>query len=265
MVTAAMMATVGATLLAQPAPPLQAARIVEHVGTPLPRDLTFSDADGRRVSLGSLIGSRPLVISLAYFTCPMLCHLGQDGAADAFRDSGWHLGDDFEAVTVSIDPRDRSEAALAWRRRAAQRLHRPEDGLGWRFLIGDPTSIAALADALGFEYAYDEASGQYSHAAALYVIATDGRIARYLYGIDYEPSALAAALEAARQNQLGGPVDRLLLRCYHYVPSLRRHGGFVAWLLRLGGLSVTLSIASLLIMLWRRERRATGLAQDLGR
>lgn len=244
----------GAAIEAQGGPPpLQAATIVERVGEPLPRALAFTDTGGRPVTLGALLDRGPVVISLAYFTCPMLCHLGQDGAADAFRATRARLGRDYTAVTVSIDPRDRPDVARTWQVRALARAGLPADHEPWRFLVGDAAQSRALAEALGFHYGFDPDSGQYSHAAALYVITADGRVGRYLYGITYAPAALDAALEAAAANRVGGPVDRFLLRCYHYVPALRRHAGFVAWLLRLGGLVVTLGIGAGLAVLWRRD------------
>jgi protein SCO1/2 len=199
-------------------------------------------------------GSKPLVISLAYFNCPMLCPFGQEGAADAFRDSGWQLGRDFRALTVSIDPRDTPATARDWHDRMANRLHEDPAALDWHFLVAREADVRRLAETLGFEYAYDKQSGQYSHPAALFVITSSGRVSHYLYGITYDPSVLAAALSDARDNKGGSSVERFLIRCFHYIPSLRQHGSFVTWLLRLGGAGVTASVGGLLLVLWRRER-----------
>jgi protein SCO1/2 len=128
----------------------------------------------------------------------------------------------------------------------------PHSG-GWRFLTGPAPRIRALAGALGFRYAYDPASGQYAHAAALFVITADGRIAKYLYGVSFDGVELAAALDQARLNRVGGPVDRFLMRCFHYVPALREHGPAVAWLLRLTGLAVVAGAGGVLAALWRRD------------
>lgn len=238
------------------AAPLAAATIEEHLGAPVPASLTFTGEDGRPVSLSSLVGGKPLVISLAYFSCPMLCPLGQDGAADAFRDSGWELGRDFRAVTISIDPHDTPAVASEWQSRVAARLHRPASDLDWHFLTGDEPSIRKIADAVGFHYAYDPATAQYSHAAALFVVGVDGRLSRYIYGITFTGRDMADALAAARDGRRLASRESFLLRCFHYVPALRQHGGFVVWLLRLGGLGVTATIASALFLLWRREVRA---------
>jgi protein SCO1/2 len=235
--------------------PLQGAVIVEHLGNAIPRSLAFTDQDGHTRTLGSMLGGKPLVLSLAYFTCPMLCQLGQDGAADGFRDSGWQLGADFRAVTVSIDPRDRPETARRWRDRAAAHLGRRLQAADWPFLVGQEHAIRQLADAVGFKYAYDPASGQYSHAAALFVIGNDGRVSRYVYGITFDGATIADALTAARANRQVTSLETFLMRCFHYVPALRQHGGFVVWLLRIGGVLVTAAIGGTLFVLWRREVR----------
>jgi protein SCO1/2 len=235
--------------------PLQSATITEHLGAALPAALTFTDDGGHTITLDSLLGGKPLVISLAYFSCPMLCPLGQDGAADGFRASGWQLGRDFRAVTISIDPRDRPSVAHAWRERVAGRLGVPASAVDWPFLVGDEPNIRRLADAVGFQYSYDEASGQYSHAAALFVVGADGRVSRYVYGIAFDPADLAGALTAAGANRRVSSLETVILRCFHYVPALRQHGGFVVWLLRIGGLTVTAAMVSMLLVLWRREAR----------
>ncbi len=253
------LATLGAVCLATTAfaqPPLLSSSIVEHLGQPVPRSLTFTDDAGRQVTLGSLMDGRPLVIGLAYFTCPMLCHLGQDGAADAFRDSGWQLGRDFRAVTISIDPHDTPAVAHQWRERAAEHLHVSASAMDWPFLVGEEPTIRRLADAVGFRYAYDETTGQYSHAAALFIAGADGRLSHYLYGITFTPADVAAALSAAKGNRRLPSTETFLMRCFHYIPALQRHGGAIVWLLRTTGVLVTASIASALILLWRREGRA---------
>ncbi len=237
---------------AQPA--LQRANVVEHLGAAVPGDVRLVDETGQPVSLSSLIGTKPVVLSLAYFNCPMLCPLEQQGMADALRDSGWRIGPDFRAVTVSIDPSDTPAVARQWRARTAARLGVPADGLDWHYLVGRQPEIRRLADAVGFEYARDPESGQFSHAAVLFVIGADGRIAQYLYGISFAPKDVADALSAARSNATRSTAERFLMRCYHYIPSLRRHGGLITWTLRFGGGLVTATLGIGLVVLWRRER-----------
>jgi protein SCO1/2 len=143
---------------------------------------------------------------------------------------------------------------MDWHNRMASRLGQNPAALDWHFVVGKEADVRRLAETLGFEYAYDAASGQYSHPAALFVVTISGHVSRYLYGITYDGSALASALSDARDNKGRGSVERLLIRCFHYVPSLRQHGSFVTWLLRLGGAGVTVSVGALLLVLWRRER-----------
>ncbi len=256
LIAAVLACQAGASAAHEVQSPLQQAVIVEHLGATVPRDLTFTDSSGRPLALGTLLGDgKPLVISLAYFTCPMLCPLGRDGLADALRGAGLRLGTDVRALTVSIDPRDTPARAAEWRRQAAARLGVGAAGLDWHFAVGREPEIRRLADTLGFSYAYDAESGQYSHATAVFLIGGNGTISRYLYGISFDADVFASAVAAARVNTRGRALDRLLLRCFHYVPSLRRHGGLVTWVLRTGGAAVVLCVGSLLFMLSRREPR----------
>jgi protein SCO1/2 len=132
---------------------------------------------------------------------------------------------------------------------------RSPEPLDWHFLVGDQPAIRQLADAVGFRYGYDATTGQYSHAACVFVIGADGRVSQYVYGITFEPSQIAAALSAASANQQVRSAETFLMRCFHYVPALRQHGGFVIWLLRIGGIAVTAAIGSALALLWRGEVR----------
>jgi protein SCO1/2 len=239
------------------APPLQQARVEEHLGATLPLDLTFRDADGRSVRLRDVVtGGPPVVLVLAWFRCPMLCGLVLDATARALHTLDANpTVPHARAVTVSIDPSDRPPAAHAMQARLLAARGRPGDTADWPFLVGDEPAIRALADAVGFRYARDPASGNFAHPAVVVVLTPAGRVASYVYGTDVPSAILAGALARAAGGRTTSPVDRILLRCFHYVPALRRWAGLVGGVLRVGGLLTLLALGAMFALLVRRARR----------
>jgi protein SCO1/2 len=234
--------------------PLAAAGVDEHLGAQLPLELGFTGPDGAPVRLGDAFhDGKPVVLALAYYHCTMLCPLVLRGAATLARESTPRPGADYHLLTVSIDPRDRPADAAKARSDlfAMTRPGAPE----WRFWTGGQESVAALADALGFRYRYDPRSDQFAHAAVLFVLTPRGQISRYLYGVDVPRAQFEAALAAAAQGETGSSFERILLRCFHYVPALRRYGAAVAEGLRGAGVLIVLSVAGGLALLTRGVRR----------
>jgi protein SCO1/2 len=226
----------GAARAAVPASPLEAAAVREHVGAALPLELPFRDEQGRAVRLGDYFGERPVVLVLGYYHCRMLCGLVLDGAAAALRDAPAST----QVVSVSIDPRD--SAASAARRQAGLLAALGWPAARWPFLTGAPDAVRALAEAVGFDYRYDPDTDQYAHAALLTVATPDGRISSYLYGVSFDSAQLSAALSSAAAGSLRETRQPLLLRCFHYVPSLRRYAGPITAFLRIGALVVVLAM-----------------------
>lgn len=228
--------------------------IDEHLGRSVPAGLTFVDQDGKPVRLGDRLSrGRPVVLVLAYYRCPMLCDLVLRGLARALRTIGWTPGREVDLLTVSIDPSDTPAAARLKQGHVLQALGHPEAASGWPFLVGDEASSRRLADAMGFQYVYDPRSHQYAHPAGAVVLTPEGRMARYVYGVDFRPLDLRLALTEAGQGKVGGVVDRVLLTCFRYDPTARRYGIYVVGLLKGGGLLVLLTVGICLGVLWRRE------------
>lgn len=255
-------------LVAQPAPDgrpaiLRGVDIVQHLGRPLPLDLAFKDEAGRTVRLGDYFGKRPVVLVLAYYDCPMLCTQVLNGLVSAMRVLSFDAGREYEVVTVSFDPRDDPSDARAKKEPYVARYGRAGAAAGWHFLTGEPPSIAALTNAVGFRYAWDEKIGQFAHASAIYVATPEGRLARYFYGIEYAPRDLRLAIVEASRGKIGNPVDQLLLFCYHYDPASGRYGAVVMNMVRAGGVVFVLILSTFLFVMWRRERRRAALAASL--
>jgi protein SCO1/2 len=162
-------------------------------------------------------------------------------------------GREYEVVTVSFDPRDDPSDARAKKVPYVARYGRPGGEAGWHFLTGKPKEIAALTEAVGFRYAWDERLEQFAHASAIYVATPDGRLSRYFYGIEYAPRDLRLALVEASKGKIGTPVDQLLLYCYHYDPAAGRYGAVVMNMLRVAGVVFVLILSTFLLIMWRRE------------
>ena len=196
-------------------------------GAEIPLNLEFQDENGARVLLGDVVSKQvPTVLVLAYYGCPNLCTLVMNSLTDVAR--GMEIGRDFKIVSVSIDPAEKPSLALAKQRTYLARfgLDPSHRQLDWKFLVADPEAPGAarsLADAVGFHYAYDAASKQYSHPSGIAVLSPDGRVSQYLMGIQFTRADFTQALGLARAKRSGGLVSDLILLCAHYNPFTSAH------------------------------------------
>lgn len=260
---AAAAGVASAQLANQAVPALDKVGVEEHLDARLPLELEFIDEAGRTVRLGDYFdGARPVILTLNYYRCPMLCGLQLNGVVTGLEDVDWTPGVEFEMVTVSIDPLETPELAQAKKENYLKRYQRPAAARGWHFLTGRQVNIERLAETVGFGYTYDVASGQYAHAAAIFVITPDGRIARYLYGIEYPPKSLKLALMEASEGKIGSAFDQLIMYCFHYDPASRRYAPVAMNIMRVGGGATALLLGVTLGTWWlresRRRRRAHG-------
>lgn len=245
----------------QPLAALQDIDVIEHLGERVPAGLAFTDLAGRSVTLGSLLGQgKPVLVTLGYHRCPMLCGLVLDGLVKALKASGLQLGKDLLAVDVSIDPAEETKLAADTQKRVLQLAgagaKTPATPADWPFWLskGDGGAAArALADAVGFRYKYDETSKQYAHEAVAFVLSPDGMVARYLYGVDYPARDFRMAVVEAGGGRVGTSVDKVILSCYRYDPVTRRYAPFVFGFVRIGALLVFFALAGLMTVLWRKE------------
>ncbi|MDI3287981.1 SCO family protein [Polyangium sp. 15x6] len=230
------------------------ADVDERLGGYVPRDIVLRGERGEEVKTGELLaGDVPVLLVLAYYRCPMLCPLLLTGVSKGLAEAGYTPGEDYRLVTVSIDPEDTPTDAAKRRDALAEKLGAKPGSL--RFLVGTAEASRAVADAVGFRYGYDSSTEQYAHPAVVTVLAPDGRISRYLYGL--EPSAwdLRLALVEAAAGKVGTIVDRVLVTCYRYDPATRRYGPYITGFLRIGSLLILCTVGTTLGMLWRRDRR----------
>jgi len=236
--------------------------IDQKLNEQLPLDLVFRNENGESVKLGDYFGKKPVVLSLVYYQCPMLCNQVLNGMVTAFKVMAFQPGQEFEAVTVSFDPRETAALAAAKKNTYVNYLpeaRRARAADGWHFLTGDAANIKRLTDAVGFRYHFDEATNQFAHASAIYVTTPQGKLARYFYGIEYAPRDLRLGLIEAADNKIGSPVDQLLLYCFHYDPATGKYGAVVMNMMRAGGLAMLVVMVAMFIFFRRREQARSNL------
>jgi protein SCO1 len=251
------------TVVAQMATPTPPPNIMTDVGIDqrlnehIPLDLSFRNEKGDTVKLADYFQSKPVIVSLVYYRCPMLCTQVLNGMVETFKTLNFTAGKEFEIVTVSIDPSEQPDLAAEKKEQYVEEYGREGVSQGWHFLTGDQASIAQLARAVGFRYVYDANSKQFAHGAGIMVATPRGKLARYLYGIEYGARDLRFALMEAAHERIGSPVDKILLLCYHYDPATGKYGIVVTNLLKGGGILAVLILGSYMLINFRRDRQKT--------
>jgi len=233
--------------------------IAESLGARLDLDLQFLDHRGQLVRLRRYFADgKPVILTLNYFRCTTLCDLQLNGLVNGLRGLAWVPGDQFRVVTISFDPRD--TVAIAAGKRASYLRSLGKAQADWHFLVAGARDANArrVARTVGFHYRYLPDQDQYAHPAAIFLLSAGGKVARYLYGIEYQTRDLRFALVETSAGRVGSPVDKLILSCYHYDPGTGRYAPFALGIMRLGGVVSTALVGALLLVLWRRERRRRG-------
>lgn len=226
-------------------------------GEPVPLDLEFRNEVGQTVQLADLFDGKPVLAAPVYYQCPMLCNLTMDGLVRGLRGLSPSVGEDFTVITVSFEPTEKPPLAAAAKKTAIERYSRPGAAAGWHFLTGEQAAIDRFTEALGFRYKFDETSGQYIHAAGLYVLSPDGKISRFLGGVEFTPRDLKLALSEAAQGETRSLTDQILLLCFHYDPTNGKYGLAILRLLRFAGVVTVGVIGGAIFLMLRREGPAT--------
>jgi protein SCO1/2 len=237
---------------------LDKAGIDQHLNAQIPLDLNFVDENGQPVQLRQYFGQKPVIITMVYFTCPMLCSEVLSGLTGTLVSmSKFNIGREFNVLTVSFDPRDTPQAARETKTRYLRRYRRAGSEEGWHFLTGKQEQIQQLAQALGFRYTWDEQNQQYAHASGIMLLTPDGRISQYYYGIEYAPRDLEFGLIESSHGKIGTLIDKaLLLYCYHYDPRQGKYGVAIFNVLRISATATILVLGGFLFIMLRRERNA---------
>lgn len=234
---------------------LRKVAFAQHLDAQLPLDTPLVDESGRAVKVGDYFGKKPVILLFVYFECPMLCTLELNGLVRNLRALSMSAGKEFEIVTVSIDPTETPALARAKKAGYLKRYGRPGAEKGWHFLTGTESNVRRLADTVGFKYVYDPRSKQYAHPAGLVVVTPGGRLARYIYGVDFPANNLRWSLIDASADKIGTPVDRILLMCFHYDPSTGRYNFAVMSAVRALGVATVAGLGAFMFLANRPGRR----------
>lgn len=240
---------------AMPAP-LQQVRFDQKLDAQLPLDAAFRDEDGRTVKLGDYFGTRPVVVAFVYYECPMLCNQILNGLVSGVGVLDETVGAEFDVVAISFDARETPVQAAAKKAAYLDRYGRPGTERGWHFLTGDEASIRRVTDTAGFQFAWDAATQQFAHASGVIVTTPEGRLSRYLFGIEYPPRDLKFALMESSAGRIGSVVDQVLLYCYHYEPSTGSYSLVAMNVVRMGGAVTMMALLGFVAISLRRDGRA---------
>jgi len=250
---------IAALLLAAAVAPDAPVDVVEHLGEPI-AEAIFLDDEGNRVRLRQMAArGKPVVLTLIYFDCPMLCSLVQRGVIKALNETGLRLGVDYYGLTVSFSPKDTVPQARLRQGGYLQTLQSAQYArtADWPYLTGGESSIRALADSVGFRYRWDAQEQLFEHPAVSMVLGPEGKISRYLYGVEFNPRDFKLAIVEASQGKVGTALDRVILRCFKYDPASRKYHFYVMGVLRIGSGAFAVALLALLGFLWWRERKRT--------
>lgn len=234
-------------------PILAQVRIDQKLNHQVPLDLQFKDESGKTVALGDYFGKKPVVLTLVYYQCPMLCTQVLNGMTSTLKVLTFDAGKDYEVVAVSIDPRETPQMAAEKKAAYLKDYHRPGAEQGWHFLVGDQQNISKLADAVGFHYAWDQRTQQYAHATAIMLVTPSGKLAQYYYGIEYSPRDVRFGLIQASQGKIGTLIDSVVLYCFHYDPTAGRYGLVVTRALQLAGAATILILGGFMFIMFKAE------------
>jgi protein SCO1/2 len=258
---------IASALLATPALAQERPTVLRDVGfdqrlnEQVPGDIALRDETGKPVHLSDYYGRKPVVLALVYYECPLLCTMTLNGLVSAMNAVSFDAGKEFDVVTVSFEPRETPALAAAKKEAYLKRYARPGAAAGWHFLTGEPADIARLTTAVGFRYTWDERIRQYAHPSGVVVLTPEGRIARYLFGVEYSPKDLRFALVEASAGRVGSLADTVILYCYTYDPMTGKYGAAVMRILRAGALLTLAALGTFIFVMVRRDRAAAALAR----
>jgi len=235
---------------------LKEVSIEQRLNEQIPLDLNFLDATGRRVQLRDYFGEKPVILSLVYYECPMLCSMILNGLLRSLNTLSFDVGDEFNIITVSFDPKETTKLAMGKKKSYMSKYGRLDAEKGWHFLTGDESSIQQLTEAVGFNYKYDPETNQFVHASGMMVLTPQGKLSRYFYGVEYSTKDLKFGLMEAANDKIGSVVDQLLLYCYHYDPVTGKYGMVIMNVIRIFSTATVLVLAAFMVVMFRRDRKA---------
>jgi protein SCO1 len=237
---------------------LSQAGLEQRLGQPLPLGAVFTDETGRTGELKTWFDGKPVAMALVYYKCIMMCPQVLHGLAVGLRQTTLKPGKDYDVLVFSIDPTDKSADAVGEKKEFLETagMSSPDDAGAVHFLTSAEPSIHAIASATGFHYVLvpgpDGKMDQYAHSSVVMFATPDGRMSKYLAGIDYPARDLRLALLGASKKRISNPVDLLILYCCNYSPASGRYTVAVVRILGLAGMVTILAVIGMVYLLTRR-------------
>jgi protein SCO1/2 len=236
---------------------LEGVGVTEKLGEQVPLDLRFTDEHGQPVTLARYFdGARPVILNLGYMGCPMLCGLVANGMVDAMTGMEDTAGEEYVVLSVSIDHTETPTLATAKKQGYIGQYGRAAAEQGWHWLTSlEEQQVRALTDAVGFGFRWNDARQEYAHAAVIIILSPDGKVMRYLYGIQFDPRTLELSLIEAADGKTGSSLDKFLLFCFHYDAESGRYGPAARNIMKAGGAVTIAIVVGMVLGLRRREKR----------
>ena len=237
---------------------LNSVGISQNIGEQIPLDLSFRDEDGNSVTLRELYRGKPIILSLVYYDCPMLCTEILNGLNRSIRPLKFSVGDEYDMISISFDPRETSVLASEKKYQYVTSYNRESASDGWHFLTGDAEAIDQVTKAVGFRYAYDEKAEQFAHGSAIMITTPSGVLSHYFFGIEYPTKDIRLALIEASEDKLGNVYDQVMLYCFHYDPQTGKYGMVIMNIIRLSGIATVAAMGGFVVFMIRKDRRNKG-------
>ena len=241
--------------------------IISKLGDMLELDARFHDDRNHYVRLGDFFdGQKPVILSFNYSNCPKLCSVQLENMTLALSQLDFTVGEDFEVVSISIDPLEQAARAKETKKVYTRMYNRRGAEDGFHFLIADSDTIQFMADSCGFQYKYIPHQKLYSHAPVFLLISPEGKIVRYIHGLDYKPVTVERALIEAAEGKIGSPINRLsyALGCFLYDESTGQYTTQIMGIMRIAGAITAFTLLVTLVPYWffRSNTRASDNAND---
>lgn len=230
--------------------------VSENIGKQIPLDLFFYDENNNLVPLSDFFNKdKSIILNLAYYSCPMLCHLVANGLHDSLKQLPFNIGTKYDVISLSIDPKDTLENALSFEDKYAAGLAGDNPKSFWHFLRGTDSTISELTDMVGFNYRYNKDTKQFAHSAVIIFLDDQGIIKRYLYGIEYKALDVRLGILETLNNNLISGVERVLLFCYNYDPQDKKYVIYAYSLMRIAGVLTCIFLVTMIIYLLKKEEK----------
>lgn len=241
--------------------PLQQIGVDENLAAKIPLSIPVTDEFGTKKELKSYFNKgKPVLFTFAYYDCPMLCTQVLQAMASSVRKMDWESSDRYQVVTVSIDVRDSADVAQKKKKFYLAEIEDPDIHKNWTFLTAPQATIDTLTKAFGVKYFYDEKRDEFAHPAVVFTLSPEGKITRYLYGLNYEPKDLKLALLEASEGRVGSTLEKLILYCFHYDSTANTYVLFARNLMKLGGAVTLLLLSIFLVYFWMKDRRKRNIS-----